>query len=238
MSNVIKAEAAREYESAQVFDLSDIEAEAAAMLSRAQAKAAGIIGAAEKEVPEIKRRAAEEGRRAGHEEGKAEGRRLGADEAREEAFDRARDEIMGITTALVKACEDFSALKENLFRQAEKDLLSLSLLIAKRVVGREIDADAHVTADNLKRCLEVLSSYKNLKVHVSPQVVEAVEARMPELAKRIGDLSSVRIEGDPAIAPGGCEVVGQRGMIDATIETQFAEVERVLFGEENGQGSL
>ena len=234
MSNVIKAESAQDFEDACIFDLSDIEAKAAAVLAEAEASAAGIIAAARKEAEEIKARAEQEGRKAGLEEGKREGFRVGADEAREEVFDKAREEISNLTSTFTRACEEFCEVKENLFLQAQKDLLNLALLIAKKIVAREIEADAHVSVDNLKRCLDVLSSYKNLTVRVAPQVLETVQARMDDLAKRLGDLSSVKIEGDPSISPGGCEVIGERGSIDATIETQFAEVERVLFGEEHG----
>jgi len=234
LSNVIKADRAGDFRRAPMLDLGDLEAEGAAIIARARAQAASIIDAATKEGEDIRMRAAEEGKRAGMEEGRKEGMRIGAEEAREDAYAKAHEEIAALTSALVKAVQHFSQMKETLFLQAQKDLLALSLLIAKKIVAREISADTHVTYDNLKRCLEVLSSHKNLVVRVAPQAVETINARMGELARQLGDVSSVRIEGDAAVAPGGCIITGESGLLDASIDTQFAEVERVLFGEANG----
>jgi flagellar biosynthesis/type III secretory pathway protein FliH len=231
LSSVIKADRAAEFRSAPFFDLGDIEEQARAILAQAQARAAGIIDAATKEGDAMRKRAAEEGRRVGIEEGRKEGLKYGADEAREDAYAKAHDDIAALMSALMKAAGHFSEKKEALFLQAEKDLLALALLAARKIVGREIAADAHVTADNLKRCLDVLSSHKNLVVRVAPQTIETITARMPEFIRRFGDLSSVKIEGDPSVALGGCLITGESGLLDATIETQFAEVERVLFGE-------
>jgi flagellar assembly protein FliH len=234
LSNVVKSRLAGDLRSAPLYDLGDLEAEGAAIIARARSQAALIVEAAAREGEEIRKRAAEEGRRRGVEEGRKEGLRIGSDEAREDAYAKARDEIAALTSALVKATEHFSQMKETLFLQAQKDLLALSVLIARKIVAREINADAHVTYDNLKRCLELLSSRRNLVIRVAPEAVETIHARLPELARRLGDLSSVKIEGDPSVAPGGCAVTGESGLLDATIEAQFAEVERVLFGEANG----
>lgn len=233
MSNVIKAEHAGEYGDAPVFDLSDIEAQAGAIISAAEARAAQLLNEAEAGCRELADKAAEEGRARGVEEGRKEGLRLGADEAREDAYAKAHDEIAELTATLVKACENFSNAKDGLYQQAQQDLLDLSLLIARKIVAREIDGDAHVTADNLQRCLETLSNRKNLTVRVAPMVVRTVEERLEELSKRMSDLSAVRVMGDEEVSPGGCVISGESGMVDATIETQFAEVERILFGEEN-----
>ena len=61
---------------------------------------------------------------------------------------------------------------------------------------------------------------------------EAARAR----AKRFGEHVDGKIEGDEAIAPGGCLITGESGLIDATIETQFAEVETDTFRREQWLG--
>jgi len=233
LSNVVKSEAAESYRSALILNLDDIEAQAERILSEAEAKAAAIMAAGEKAAVDIRARAQSEGRAAGLQAGNEEGIKAGRAEGHAKAYAESRDQITKAAQTLAGACAEFQTLKEELFKQAEADLLKLSVMIARKVTGREISADAHISAENVKRCLDMLSQRRNLVVRVAPAALSAVEEIMPELSKRLGDLSSVKVVADEAVSPGGCLVTGESGMIDATIESQFAEVERILFGESN-----
>lgn len=234
MSNVVKSERAESYRSAAVFSLADIEAQAAEIVAAAGARRDAILAAASDEADEIKKRAADEGRQAGLKDGREQGRQDGLSEGRRDAFAAARDEIASLTQALVAACDELGRAKDTLFKQAQVDLLRLSLLVAGKIVAREIDADKHVTADNVARCLALLSERKNLLVRIPASSVELINEYLPELARRFGDLSSVKIVPDDTVSPGGCLLTSESGVIDATIESQFGEVERILFGDPNG----
>lgn len=234
MSNIVKRESAETYRSALVMDLSDIEAHAGRLVAEAQARASAIMEAAEKTGREIRERAQKEGREAGTAAGREEGLKQGREQGRKEAFEAARQEIAGATQTLAESLRQFAERKDGLFTQAESDLLKLSLVIARKIVAREVAADAHVTAANVKRCLEILSQRRNLVIRVAPAALSAVEEAMPEMTRKLGEMSSVKVVADESVAPGGCLVTGESGVIDATIENQFSEVERVLFGETNG----
>ena len=233
MSNVVKAERAEAYSSALAFDLADIERQAAEVISAAQASAAGILASASKDADAMRSQAAAEGRAAGTKEGREAGLSAGREEGRKAGIAAAKGEIEAATRTLVEACEQLGRMKDGLFSLAESDLLKLAILIARKVVAKEVSADSHISAVNVKRCLEMLSQRKNLVVRVAPQAVALVQESLPDLARRMGDLASVKIAGDDSVAPGGCLVTGESGVLDATIESQFAEVERILFGEPN-----
>ncbi len=233
MSNVVKSDKAYEYRAGAIFDLADIEAKAASIIAAAKSQSASILAAARKEAVDLRKRAADEGRAEGIEAGRIEGVELGRADGREAAFAETSKDFQEAAASLVAACVDLASRKDSLFLQAETDLLKLSLLAARKVVAREIDADKHITADNLKRCLSLLSERRNLVARVAPSVLDAVTERLPEIAAKVGDLSSVTVVADESIAPGGCLVTGPAGLIDATIESQFDEIERTLFGEQH-----
>lgn len=231
MSNIIKSEEAEGYASPLVFDFADVEHRAGALVAEAEVRAAAIIAEAERDAGELRAKALEEGREQGVQKGLEEGRADGAEKGRADAFEEARAELDTLSRSLQAAMEEFSMQKDNLFMLAEKDLLQLSLLIARKIIAREIEADRHVTVDNLKRCFEVLSVRKNVTVRVAPQVLDIVESALPELSRAAGALSSVKIEADEGVSPGGCLITAGQGTLDATIETQLAEVETILFGK-------
>ncbi len=233
MSNVVKSAEAADYGGALVFDFCDLENRASAIIAEAEAEAGRIIEAARAKGEKMAADAAAQARAEAREKGREEGIRAGREEGRREAFEKARGEIDKLAETLERALAEFSSLKDHLFVQAEKELLDLAMLIARKVVAREVEADRHVTVENLARCLDMLSGRGNLTVRVAPGVLENVKECLPELLKTTEDLSSVTVQGDPDVSPGGCVVNSQAGLLDAQIETQFGEIERVLFGNGN-----
>ncbi|MHC4711935.1 MAG: FliH/SctL family protein [Planctomycetota bacterium] len=231
MSNVVKHQDSEGLSGGLVFDFTDIENRADEVIKSAEANAVEILRAAEKTAEERAQEAAEKGRGEGKQAGFEEGRKEGLEAGRREAFEKAGGELRDLEETLRATIADFHERKEALHRQAQVDLLELSLLIARKVIAREIEADAHVTTDNLKRCLEVLSARKNVVVHVAPSVVETLEEALPELAKTFGDIDSVKIEADGEVSAGGCLIVGKDGSLDATVEAQLREVEDIIFGK-------
>ena len=234
MSNVVKSVEAADYGGALVFDFCDLEGRAAVITAEAEAEAARIIKAARARGEEMAAEAAREARAEGREKGREEGLQAGREEGHREAFEKAQAETEKLAQTLGSALAEFSSLKDGLFVQAEKELLDLAMLIARKVVSREVEADRHVTTENLARCLEILSGHGNVTVRVAPDVLDNVKKCLPELLKTADNLSSVTIEGDPDVSPGGCVVNSKAGLLDAQIETQFGEIERILFG--NGDG--
>lgn len=230
MSNVIKQNDADSYASPLVFDFSDVERRAASLVAEAELKASALISASESQAVALKSAAAEKGREEGHAAGRDTGKEEGLRLGREEAFAEYSDSLGKLASSLQTALADFAELRNDLFRQAEKDLLDLSVLIAGKIVAREVVADAHVTVENLKRALAVLSNRTDLAVRVAPDALDLVKESLPELEKTVGRLNGVRLLADPELTPGGCVVTTASGVLDASIETQLAEVERILFG--------
>ena len=151
MSNVVKAERAEAYSSALAFDLADIERQAAEVISAAQASAAGILASASKDADAMRSQAAAEGRAAGTKEGREAGLSAGREEGRKAGIAAAKGEIEAATRTLVEACEQLGRMKDGLFSLAESDLLKLAILIARKVVAKEVSADSHISAVNVKR---------------------------------------------------------------------------------------
>ncbi len=230
MSNIIKQEEVKGYDSPLVFDFADVESRAEGVLAAAETRAASITAEAGKAAERLREEAGREGYAEGYRKGVEEGHQAGMESGRAEGLEESRAELKALKEAFEGVLGDFSAMKDDLFIKAEEDLLRLSLLIAQKVIAREIEADKHVTVDNLKRCLGVLAGRSNVVIRVAPAVLETVESVLPDLVRACGGMSSVRLEGDGEVSPGGCLITAGQGSLDATVETQLAEVETILFG--------
>ena len=172
----------------------------------------------------------EEGQLRGYEEGLKEGRAAGTSEV-ERAFEERFDSEVGPSLkALRHLSEGFEKSCEVLFRGAREELIELAVDIARRVVKREVREVEAIVVDHVRQAVDHLSQRHEVVVHLHPDDVEVLEGRQVEIKALFRDLRTIRLEPDPSMERGGCEVVSGGASIDLKIETQLERVEMALLG--------
>ncbi len=225
------------YEEARAQALSDAEKEIRGRLARYEAESmanmeaqtARILGEARREADEMlatARGQADLEREKVRAEGEARGFAQG--------MDRARSIVASIEAIHSRA----EATRSSAIRDAGAELIELSLLVARKIVGGACADSRAVVAETVPRLLSLLGNARPLLLSVSPADLEAVRAALgheTSAAPGVGIASSgVRIEADPAIQPGGCVLETSSGWIDARIESMLAAMETVLRGPAPG----
>ena len=150
--------------------------------------------------------------RAAFQEGYAEGERAGSEAALEQ--------FRGSIASFGRTVQDLAALKQKLRAEAERELVELSLTIARRVVRRELSVDPTTVLALVRTCFD---EYQRAEVHcvkVSPADFEVVSAYFEE-----NPAKNLEIQADSAIAAGGAVFETSQGQLDARVETQLGEIE-------------
>jgi len=193
------------------FDLKsfDAEVEAAAELDRLRAE----IRAAEAERDRIR----------------DDARREGLELAKADALAQVRTEAAPLAEILRQAAAAIERKRSELVTLADRDLVKLALLIAGKVVKKEVAAGT-VAVDNLRRAIELTASRHGLSVLLHAQDLARIEQVLPELRREFSDLRQITLEASPAVEPGGVIVRTREGSVDATIAAQFDQIERGLLG--------
>ena len=123
-----------------------------------------------------------------------------------------------------RAIEELAGLRPRLREQAEADLIRLAVAIARRIVRRELTVDADAITGLVKAALEQLAVQEAVRVRVHPEHEAAVRAYLAST----GGAAEIEVAGDGALEPGSVIFETARGSLDASAETQLAEIERGL----------
>ncbi|MGJ5817838.1 FliH/SctL family protein [Paludibaculum fermentans] len=137
---------------------------------------------------------------------------------------KATAETEAVVERMARAIEETAGMKGRLRRQAERDVVTLALAMARRVLRRQIVIDEEALLGLVKAAFENVSLREVTEVRVHPQFV----ARLQGHLSRIGAPEVIRIQGDPGLEIGGVIVETGRGSLDASIETQMDEIARGL----------
>jgi flagellar assembly protein FliH len=127
---------------------------------------------------------------------------------------------------LTQTLEELTTLRTDMIRSTERQLVQLSLAVARRIVHREVSLDADLLIAMARVALDRLGETAQVTVRLHPEEYDATGAgRTPVLG------SHVTVVADASVGRGGCRVESDFGTMDAGIDAQMQELARALLGE-------
>ena len=245
MARVIKAsDIGAASPTARPLNLQDVAVQVRAVVTNARRQAAAVLRASRaraRELEGLSRRsvACEAGAalaedvlaaasRQGFEDGFAQGMAAGLERGVAQAASAADDELSRSSELLREMAAALTAAKADLAQQMQRQTLELAMLLTNKIVGLVAGQDIAAARHNLAKALE-LAGGGDVIVRVSPRQHRRLTEHCRELAETLG-CGGVRVMADESITPGGVKVLCRGGEIDATIETQLANVAASLAG--------
>lgn len=195
------------------------------LLEEARQEAAYLRKKAQEEAEALRRQGWEEGYRAGWEEGYRKGIEEAQTEA--EAIRREGEKIREEAKLVLKEARE--VYKETI-EIAEERILELAMEIAEEIVGRQLELSRDIILDIARRAIQRVAEGQFYTIYASPDEVAFLRQYREELLKEVPPNARLQIIADPAVKPGGCRVETENGFVDATVDTQLAEVRRLLKG--------
>ena len=150
-------------------------------------------------------------------------RRNAHEAGRRQGDQEARTELQPVMERLNASIAEIVGMRSDLRRRAECDVVKLALLIARRVLHREVSVDEGALTAIARVAFERLTRAESYTVTVHPRFAAAIASALP--ASQAG---RVRITPDPSCAQGTLIIRSAEGVIDASVDAQLEEIERGL----------
>ena len=144
----------------------------------------------------------------------------------QQELDREKAELAGARQALTEALSQFDRHREQLFREAENQLLDLAVEIARKVLMQEIQAERHQIEPIVTEALQNLPARQQVVVHLNPR-----DMARCEIAGKTDDAEnseSIRFVADPSIAPAQCVLETPEGTVDSNVDTHLQAISEAL----------
>lgn len=148
----------------------------------------------------------------------ASGRRVG-DESARQLFEKQLEVELSKLRHMIG---DLAASGPKLRRQAEEDLVRLSVAIARRILHRELTIDPDALAGLVKAAFERLDLREIHQLRTDPASLTTIR----KLVEGLDLARSMKVIADPSLRSGSLLLETTRGQLDASIETQLNEIQR------------
>lgn len=147
----------------------------------------------------------------------------------------------GYNAGLEKAQSDIEDLKETLlnFIDAKKevfdfiapDILEISVVIAEKIIKKEVTEDPQIVLNNILEVLNSLSKEEEkITIKVNPSQLELAKVNLPEIINKSGIEVRVSLYADEEVDEGGCICITSNGVVNANITTQIEILKEALKG--------
>ena len=215
------------------FSMRDVEDQARALLQGARRAAERLLAEAQREGEALRKRARDEGMAEGMDAGLNRGLDEGRTRGRQEALEEHRAQLSEALAALTAATQSLDAARADLESSALREVVELSVAIARRVTKRQGVIDPGVLTENLREAMKLVVKASDVSVAFHPSQRQALEAVLPVLKLEFPKLQHVELVDDSSVTPGGCRITAGHGQVDADLEVQLDRIAQDLLPEQD-----
>lgn len=138
-------------------------------------------------------------------------------EGYEEGFKQWVEHIAKLENEIVQVRKDL-----------EKVLVPVALKAAKKIVGREMEQSEDAVVNIVSTSLKAVAQHKRVTIYVNKKDLEALDRNRPKLKQLFEGLEVLSLRERADIAPGGCVIETEGGIINAQLENQWRALESGL----------
>lgn len=157
-----------------------------------------------------------------------EAERKGYERGVQDGLAAARAEVGGAVERLHAAASAVEEVRAALAREMVEDCARLAVLVASKILRREWSRED--TIAQIANALKQTPDRQELTIRLNPgefeDVGQAIQTCLPGM-----DPAALHLVADEGVGWGGCIVDGPSGRVDARLETQLREIEKVLLAE-------
>ena len=147
-----------------------------------------------------------------------QGRAAGETETTQRASQRLEPVLAGLNGIL----QELTAVRKKFRAEAEEDTVKLAIAIARRILHRELATDPEAILGLVMSAFQKLNARETHRLRVSAADAAALEQNRARLELPPG----LEIVSDASLVAGSATFETTRGELDASVDTQLAEIQR------------
>lgn len=110
-------------------------------------------------------------------------------------------------------------------KDMERVILPVALKASKKIVSKELELHPNSIVEIVAANLKAVSQHKQVIIYVNKKDLETLDAQRPRLKQIFEGLEVLTIRDRADIAPGGCVIETEGGIINAQIENRWRILE-------------
>jgi flagellar assembly protein FliH len=149
-------------------------------------------------------------------------------QGQEEGFRAGLQQVETTVRNLSQIAAELRKFKQDLYRQAESDIIDMALAIGKKVLNQEIKTNHQAILPVVQAALKRVTDHSQITIRINPADLDTLKQSEQFLTDSTENSNGIGFEADDAIGPGGCIIETNFGEIDARLDQQFQAIAEAL----------
>jgi flagellar assembly protein FliH len=145
-----------------------------------------------------------------------------------EGREMARKELAAAFTALERAAEEVKGGMSDLWRKAEQHMVRLAVMIAEKIIHREVSVDRTVVIDVIRNAAAAVQDKNGMTIRLNPRDYDYIAEANADFLSYQGLAESFMLERDDRIKPGGAVIESKHTEVDARLDGQLQAILEAL----------
>lgn len=113
-------------------------------------------------------------------------------------------------------------------KEIEKLIIPIALKAARKIIGREIELSENAIVDIVKENLKAVAQHKKISIFVNRKDFDVLEENKNKLKEVFENLESFTLRPRDDIAPHGCVIETEIGIVNAQLEHRWHVLEKAF----------
>lgn len=118
--------------------------------------------------------------------------------------------------------DEMGTLQSELIREAEEDMLAISLAVIQRILGQGVAVHREAILEQIKKAVKKVGRSEKTIVRLNPLDLDAISEESDTLSRLLKAGGTLKFEADTGLSSGECIVEGPTHMVDGRFENQIA----------------
>lgn len=123
---------------------------------------------------------------------------------------------------------DLEEQARKIYRDTQNSILKIALQAAKKIVNKELELHPETIVDIVMQALAPAKQNHRINIFVNKADKEALEQNKNQIKEIFEQLQFLGIQERADIAPGGCIIETESGIINANVENQWKALEKAF----------
>lgn len=143
-------------------------------------------------------------------------------------MEKSREKNETNTHNVLQLLKELQNLRLDVLHQHEKQIVQLSLVIAKKVIRTQLNVDKQLILNMVRDVLTRFEGMGDIKIAVNPIEFDFMAQHQPEIAEFLDGKQDITLKKDPNVKPAAALIESSFTAVDLDLQTQLKEIENHL----------
>jgi len=139
-----------------------------------------------------------------------------------------KEKVEPFSEEMKQMAVNFRKIREELVIKNEEVILRTMIAIIEKVIMSDYQGNHKILREMISSVIKNTGEREDIEIRLSKYDYERMSKFSKDLVEELGLKNGLRLEIDPGIDKGGCKVITNLGVIDATLDQQFSKLKKEL----------